>query len=106
MKKQRRNATKTTTNRTPRQTRKNNLATRKNSRAKKETTFGWCLALAVHNALQTTPQHEETCGPCAAQALAVNVATTQSSSTPSTCGLVAMTTASHAEGRQFDPGQV
>ena len=25
---------------------------------------------------------------------------------PSTCGLVAMTSASHAEGRQFDPGQV
>ena len=24
----------------------------------------------------------------------------------STCGLVAMTSASHAEGRQFDPGQV
>ena len=24
----------------------------------------------------------------------------------STCGLVSMTTASHAEGRQFDPGQV
>ena len=24
----------------------------------------------------------------------------------SSCGLVAMTTASHAEGRQFDPGQV
>ena len=24
----------------------------------------------------------------------------------STCGLVAMTAASHAEGRQFDPGQV
>ena len=23
-----------------------------------------------------------------------------------TCGLVAMTSASHAEGRQFDPGQV
>ena len=25
---------------------------------------------------------------------------------PSTCGLVAMTSASHAEGRQFNPGQV
>ena len=25
---------------------------------------------------------------------------------PSTCGLVAMASASHAEGRQFDPGQV
>ena len=25
---------------------------------------------------------------------------------PSTCGLVAMTSAQHAEGRQFDPGQV
>ena len=24
----------------------------------------------------------------------------------STCGLVAMTSAQHAEGRQFDPGQV
>ena len=24
----------------------------------------------------------------------------------STCGLVAMTSTSHAEGRQFDPGQV
>ena len=28
------------------------------------------------------------------------------SSISSTCGLVAMTSASHAEGRQFDPGQV
>ena len=28
------------------------------------------------------------------------------SSKSSTCGLVAMTSASHAEGRQFDPGQV
>ena len=27
-------------------------------------------------------------------------------SSQSTCGLVAMTSASHAEGRQFDPGQV
>ena len=27
-------------------------------------------------------------------------------SNQSTCGLVAMTSASHAEGRQFDPGQV
>ena len=25
---------------------------------------------------------------------------------PRTCGLVAMTSASHAEGRQFDPGHV
>ena len=25
---------------------------------------------------------------------------------PGTCGLVAMTSAQHAEGRQFDPGQV
>ena len=25
---------------------------------------------------------------------------------PSTCGLVAMTSPSHGEGRQFDPGQV
>ena len=31
---------------------------------------------------------------------------TRGGGVPSTCGLVAMTSASHAEGRQFDPGQV
>jgi hypothetical protein len=36
----------------------------------------------------------------------VGVGTTLACRYISTCGLVAMTSASHAEGRQFDPGQV
>ena len=42
--------------------------------------------------------------PCCAAGSYKDVATAPSSI--STCGLVAMTSAQHAEGRQFDPGQV
>ena len=49
-------------------------------------------------------------GGLARERLAVDCFTThalKSEATPSsTCGLVAMTSASHAEGRQLDPGQV
>ena len=38
--------------------------------------------------------------------LVVFLSTCRFFSIQSTCGLVAMTSASHAEGRQFDPGQV
>ena len=40
------------------------------------------------------------------QEIVITRETTRSQNWQSTCGLVAMTSASHAEGRQFDPGQV
>ena len=48
------------------------------------------------------PIRVATC-PCAAVPVMPHAARR---STTCTCGLVAMTSASHAEGRQFDPGQV
>ena len=53
------------------------------------------MLLAMALVVSQTPNRSETkgVGPVREQAR-------------STCGLVAMTSASHAEGRQFDPGQV
>ena len=48
--------------------------------------------------------------PCGAKACSANsmasAADPPATDCTGTCGLVAMTSASHAEGRQFDPGQV
>ena len=50
------------------------------------------------------------CSPCGAKACSANsiagAADPPAPDCTGTCGLVAMTSASHAEGRQFDPGQV
>ena len=50
------------------------------------------------------------CPPCGAKACSANsiagAADPPAPDCAGTCGLVAMTSASHAEGRQFDPGQV
>ena len=57
----------------------------------------------------TTPRHAQTHAATTGRGLCVLMAREPWMMVfvfASTCGLVAMTSASHAEGRQFDPGQV
>ena len=51
----------------------------------------------------SSPRAAGTCAPCVRTLLRLLAADADAQST---CGLVAMTSAPHAEGRQLDPGQV